>query len=537
MEESKKLSKTQQNIPTSKESPFRSIPSEWLGGYFIVEHSICGNRDVPNADDDVWGFVNNRADWQGKNFVYANRNVWATDFQSNSDYYSVPSLPNGYDGVDAVHIAYIHTHGGTDINTNIFYLSMGGNPSHGGCQVRSQDMRLGNNKLRYLFLIACQSVQTNPIPVWGSASQGIRAFFGFHTNALDAASYGKKFFEKWKSSNSAKTTDAFLDASWDVSHEQIAVTAWCGPDLATACNYRDQETHFQIAPVTCGAMAWAHTAIRALPSRSRMASAPTAIIQFRKPEPEPHRLFRMTGRDPVATEPISQEPSSDLYECYTYGEATLLYNKASGATDLRISTTNTAMAAELSDEEAIELAQSYLQQNPSLLATIQPRAADMAYELVPVAIRDTVKGSGEIDAPENSVETRTEVTVVFRPMIGNIPTIGTGGVLEITLNGDRQVVRVRNVLREIATVERRNGEYDVSRLQAEAERRALAEVNSEPRIDRCEILKTEFGFFSADASTAQDSARLAFRILLEVQSGDFEQWIEKIYYLDDLSES
>lgn len=212
--------------PTAERGVLRAA-QEWLGGWYVVDHSACGNADLPATRGDTWGFVNGRASWQQKNFVYGNGDVWADDFKRGSDHYAASNLPAGFDGVDSVVLGYIASHGVTSGST--FTMSSGGT-GNGGCTVRSTQMSFGQNDLRYMFFSACQSVSNvDPGAVWSRTAKGVRAILGYHTDIVDSDAYGKYFFENWKKTG-AKTTDAFLDASWRVSHDQSPVAAWFGPD-------------------------------------------------------------------------------------------------------------------------------------------------------------------------------------------------------------------------------------------------------------------------------------------------------------------
>ena len=105
------LDKNARNVSTSK-LVTRQAVEEWLGGYYVVDHSRCGLPNLPNTLGDTFGFINNAVSWQKRDFVYADDNVWGDDFRSGSDYYS-SSTTSGFDGVEAVVIGYIATHGGT----------------------------------------------------------------------------------------------------------------------------------------------------------------------------------------------------------------------------------------------------------------------------------------------------------------------------------------------------------------------------------------------------------------------------------------
>ena len=252
-------------------------------------------------------------------------------------------------------------------------------------------------------------------------------------------------------------------------------------------------------------------------------------IHFDPVPEEPRGLFEAFGL-PAAPGAVSRTSTADGNECYTSGDTVLVYNRSSGAVDLRTSASESHAQVDFSDEEAVDLASEYLNRNRGLLTIAG--AGSSAVGMAVTEIRHTVEGSG--DLTENATQRRTQTTVVFRPLVDGIPTIGTGGVVEVSLNGDRQIARVRSVLRSVASVERGTVTRDVQQYRQEAERRALEEVRSTPNVDRAQLVKSEFGFYSADEAEQQTTSRPAFRILVEMQGGPFSRLVEKVYYLDEL---
>src|SRR5262245_52457322 len=113
--------------------------TEWLGGYYVANHEPCHHDNIGNTEDDVIGWMDNRASGQQKNFVHPNKKVHADDFRKTTDRFAA-SLPAGADGVESVFMAYVATHGET--SGKVFTLAAGGSDD-GGCTVSSSDMSLG----------------------------------------------------------------------------------------------------------------------------------------------------------------------------------------------------------------------------------------------------------------------------------------------------------------------------------------------------------------------------------------------------------
>ncbi|TPG28204.1 DUF6345 domain-containing protein [Mycolicibacterium hodleri] len=505
---------------------------EWLGGWYIVDHSACGNADLPATRGDTWGFVNGRAAWQEKNFVYGNGDVWADDFMSSSDHYAASNLPAGFDGVDSVVLGYIASHGVTSGST--FTMSSGGT-GHGGCTVKSTQMSFGQNDLRYMFFSTCQSVRNvNPGAVWFRTAKGVRAIFGYHTNIVDSDAYGKYFFENWKKTG-AKTTDSFLDASWRVSHDQSPVAAWFGPDMATAETSRDNEEYFQLDAISGRSIAWSWYDARTLDRGLQLSMAPIMTLQFgapRGPEGAAELVAQLGSRQPVE---IDETTLSGDNVCHrTRDGAVLIYNTRSGSIDLTFPAFSSPSIVDFSDDEAVTAATEYVRGREEAFRGLKVDVANTDVAVVASDVRHSMVASA--DESGNSTDPRVKhVTVVFRQTVDGIATIGTGGVIEVTLNGDREVCRVRSVLREVVSVARQDSAFDVAALQQRAEERALAEVLAQPYVNEGRVLKTEFGFFSADESIVQSTAEPSFRVLVEMQTGPFARIIEKIYPAQELA--
>ena len=56
--------------------------------------------------------------------------------------------------------------------------------------------------------------------------------FGFETVSYDNANYGSYFFEEWNKNKSF--SQAWLDASWRIAHDQGPTAAACGATQAEA---------------------------------------------------------------------------------------------------------------------------------------------------------------------------------------------------------------------------------------------------------------------------------------------------------------
>jgi len=124
-----------------------SSRSIYIGSNYVSDHSPCDQTDIANTQWDAGGFISYKPDWILKNYLWANENVWASDWRPDRDYFTESNAATGYGGTDANELTYISTHGITYGGN--FYASMG---SSSACEVSSSEMDLGDVHSRYLFL-------------------------------------------------------------------------------------------------------------------------------------------------------------------------------------------------------------------------------------------------------------------------------------------------------------------------------------------------------------------------------------------------
>jgi hypothetical protein len=214
----------------------------------------------------------------------------------------------------------------------------------------------------------------------------------------------------------------------------------------------------------------------------------------------------------------------------------LVYNLKSGAADLTLPGFFDDGAVGFSDHEAVAAASEHVASaHRAGLSDLLAGAGGAAVALDPSAVRHSYAASADRGGRATQ-QLLTQTTVVFRPAINGIPTVGTGGVLEVTLNGRKEVCRVRLVLRAVESVSHEGEPIDVAKLRPVAEHRAVAEVLAQPNVTGARVVRVEFGLFAADEGVAQAASRPVFRVLVEYQSGIFSKLVEKFYEPRDLRE-
>jgi len=505
----------------------------WVGGYYVTKHRRCGNKDLSFTGEEIEGFLKSKPAWLKTNFFLGNENVRASDFQTRSCYYSSPSRPNGFDGIDSVHIAAADSHGG--LSKGVYHFCSGGS---GGCSVASNKMSLGKKNLRYLFLQTCHSAELpRPDRVWRASAKGIRAIFGYSGETVDDPNYGRYFFENWKKSQGKGITHAFLDASWRISHKNVAVALWFGPDANTVRAMCAKEAQFHFEPVQPRHAKWQSYSQKPLRRAKDVDLIPGASVVF-KPVADssaPAALVETLGLVKKGSfQLIDKESNEDSTAYYSHDHGpTLLVNRSSGAFDLTLPEFEAKGSVEYSDEDAISTASAYCKKIEAQLKSLPLESGNASTELRPSEIRYTVEGSSS-DPADEANEQVTQTCVVFRPVMNGLPTIGTGGVLEITLNSAKEVSRVRSVLREVASVTQEKSIFDPRALEPLAKRRALRDVRQMTGDEDCRVKSVEVGYFAADESEIQKVSRPSFQVVVENGREPYSRLYEQVYDVQDL---
>jgi len=160
-------------------------------------------------------------------------------------------------GMDSVAVFYHSGHGNMDAG-GVFQAPMGG-VWDGRDWAFSSDMAFSNEELRYLFWSTCYSLRVsgpdNPVRSWWAPNKGgLRMLFGYETTSIDHPGYGKFFWEEWRKGKTF--AQAFLDASWRISHSQVPVAMAVGANRADAINRLNTERFFSRSRVTKGWYQW-----------------------------------------------------------------------------------------------------------------------------------------------------------------------------------------------------------------------------------------------------------------------------------------
>ncbi|HEY3267810.1 MAG TPA: DUF6345 domain-containing protein [Armatimonadota bacterium] len=223
-----------------------------VGGEYTLTDA-CGNPTLPNAGNNVSGFVNTMQVFgHTRRFVYGNSAYWPDDLIDCS----VSGGKDCYYG-DTVNYLYVSSHGGSDatrfrITTGVTHTIDGqstcrawtSNPSTG-----TQWWKMGDGSVRVLLLYTCHGLELSDLPHWDPVAQGLHVITGGSGNMYDSGSAGSNV-AFW--GNLGLT----IKSAWfnNVSADTKVVMAY-GVNQADAINRRDNE-RFSWSTSRLGTKTW-----------------------------------------------------------------------------------------------------------------------------------------------------------------------------------------------------------------------------------------------------------------------------------------
>ena len=140
-------------------------------------------------------------------------------------------------GIDSVKVFYHHGHMGM-ASDGTWVASMGRTWDN-TLQARSDRMSFGDQRLRYLLLHGCDSLQMhfgqNPFRTWAASNKGARMIFGFDGLTYDIDGTGAGFFREWNTGKSF--SQSWQDAALATTRDHRPASTACG---ATAEEAQDR---------------------------------------------------------------------------------------------------------------------------------------------------------------------------------------------------------------------------------------------------------------------------------------------------------
>lgn len=430
------------------EKPFESPPAakrgmkaysgDYWGTFSLEKFAHAGS--LRYTHEDAWGWLKYLEKFHPRNFRYIDQNVriWA--------YYEQYDNWQDTYGMDAVMAVYHSGHGGMT-GDGRFLVPLGADWGGQGTTAWSDQMRLGNEQVRYIFFSTCLSLRVlgghNPIRTWSKANQGFRMLFGYETVSYDDPDYGSGFWKHWNKGKSF--SKAFMDASWyEVSHRQAPSVVACGATKSEAQNRLSNERYFYWGAVKHNWWWWcwynaaasatsARTLSQKLPDNILIAELAPRIVDgnYVKSVLSHHNLdFRL----PAA---VQATPEGTFF--VREGD-TLAAFESDGSYEIQLASANLENTNQISTMRAAQIAMDFVQQQGL-------DRDDLTFDRILLAQSGggTEDGSGQLEGPYV-----TETTVQFTQMINGLPVLlPNKGCVAVTVDNDGKVTNVKNSIRSI----------------------------------------------------------------------------------------
>jgi hypothetical protein len=417
-----------------------------LWGACSIEN-FCNGGSLSYTHEDAKG-------WLDYLRQFAPENFWRQDGNVKIWLYTEP-----YDhwldtyGVDAVRAFYHSGHGGMDAN-GVFYVPLGGSWSgnNSDCTVNSNQMHYGESPLdraNYIFWSTCLSCRVldgqNPLRTWSPVNGGFRMLFGFETTSWDSPDYGSNFWKEWNVNKKSFST-AWLDASWDIAHDQAPSCVACG---ATAQEAQDRVFNERLLYPDHVSTAWfwwrwyyAATAAIALREPQLALPRQLQIARLQPPvEVNEQRLRAIMDRVGLEMRVPAEIVGTREGDVYVADGDVGIGLSGAGSFDVRLARPNRSNRTQLPLRQARSIAEEAIRRYG--LA----QQGGVTFDRIRLSSEggSTTQGDGQVEGPYI-----TETTVQFRQVINGLPVLTPGaGTVRVTLDNDARVTGVHSSVRPI----------------------------------------------------------------------------------------
>jgi len=400
----------------------------------------CGTSGLSYTHEDAQGWLDYVTQFNSANFWRKDGSVqpwiYYEDYDNWQDTY----------GANAV-LAFYHSGHGAMRADGVFYAPVGADWGGVGCTVYSNQMRLGNEQVRYIFWSTCLSLRVlgghNPIRTWSPANLGWRMLFGFETVSWDDPNYGKYFWNHWKQNKSLST--AWLDASWQIAHDQAPSVVAVGANQTEALNRLNNERFLSWDAVSTNwwQWRWYNAARGATAARELNRALPRDLLVA---ELQPAEVSEGTARamvDQLGLElrlPEEVRATPDGAFALSDGDTRIGFG-GDGSFDARMAQPNLSNRDQLPLRQAISAAEE----------AVRSYGLDQQAELTFDRVRRTMTaggsnvGSGQVEEPFT-----TETTVQYRQVINGLPVVTPdAGAVRVTVDNDGTVTGVQSSVRPL----------------------------------------------------------------------------------------
>jgi hypothetical protein len=446
----------ERNSPSAEEAGKRAVnisgSYDLYGAHSIeVFPQLDADGQLRYTHDDARGFMA----WYGK---YDKGNFWIGDSGVKPWAYeeAYDNFNDTY-GMDSVVVFYHSGHGVMD-NNGVFYAPLGGYWDN-RINVNSSNMKIGNEQLKYLFWSTCQSLKVpdlavmnptrkSPIDTWHGSNLGLRMIFGFHSNSLDHSGYGSLFGSNWDSGQPFST--AWLNASWAISHNQIATVCAMGATREQAQNFLFNERYFyqNSVPANWYSWRWGNFENPVLGTRtldSQKIPKNPVLLHFGKPVFSGDRILKLGDMLELSKKELAGIGMERNGSIVANGKDKQLTVDSEGRLTAILGAANYKNTTQLDSKKIFSMAEKELAD-----LNFKDKGIELCYDSLRIdkVQSCTTKGSGTIEEPYI-----TETTVIFRQAHNGIKGINNNhGLVMMTYDNDGTLTKIHNSTREIESV-------------------------------------------------------------------------------------
>ena len=404
--------------------------------------TFCDVGGLTYTHDDASGWLDYITQFNSANFWMGDGSVqpwiYYEDYDNWEDTY----------GADAVMAFYHSGHGGMG-SDGVFMLPVGADWGGLGCWVYSDQMRLGNEQVRYLFFSTCESLRVlgghTPSRTWSSANLGFRMLFGFETVSWDDPNYGKYFWEEWNKNKSLST--AWLDASWRIATDQSPSVAAVGATQAEADDRLNNERFFSWAGASTDWWSWrwyyTATGVRGAREPNRALPRDLVIARLRSVEVSDRTVREVVDRLGLELSlPDEVVATPEGIFGLGYGDSQVSFG-GNGSFEAQVAQPNRENRDQLSLGQATSAAEE----------AIRSYGLDEQVELTFDRVRLGATASARADGSEIREPSVTETTVQFKQVINGLPVVTPdAGSVRLTIDNDGTVTGVHSSVRPIESL-------------------------------------------------------------------------------------
>lgn len=429
-------------FPAETESATKGVNLGGTSGTYgacSIEDFLPRTSDLNLTHDDAEGFLDYVTRFTPANFWYKDRNVAVWLYEETYD-----NWQDRY-GMDAVKVFY-HSGHGNMFPDGIFAAPMGSIWDN-RATAWSDNMAFANEKLRYLFWSTCLGLRIseghNPIRTWSRANKGgLRMIFGYDTVSYDNKNYGKFFWNEWNKGRSFK--EAFIEASWRISHRQSPVVCAMGANQAEA-KARLANERFFYTPGVCSnywAWEWRNAVRKAKRESANLLKEPrnkNALILA--PDMLDDTLFSAIGNKAGLTKRTASTIKIDDMGTRIIGTKDLRVSvNRAGHVSLDMAKANYRNTELIGENKALKLAEGF----------ISELGLAKGIKLEQATTYHTMQGGGNAKTEELYDPKVIETIIQFRQEHDNLKSVNSGhGLISVAVDNDGKITRVFSSLKPI----------------------------------------------------------------------------------------